>query len=728
MASLAARRGGGPAALLTRRRAARRRAAPSGALGGVDVVQHVLEERPPLRGELGGSAAARAQAGATGEVSMDQLNGLLRGGERCAPEAADVATRLLLAAAAERQPAGGAQGGEGAPAGAALPSAGACKRVLYTLSRSTKRKRALQALALLDACGRAGVRVGPAAARGVVVLAARAGEPHRADTLLHALRARGTRLNAATYTAVMGGFSGDEEHSARALALFRQMRQVDGIAADAQAMNAAVTALVTQGDVPGAEALVERVGREDGVAPNVTTHNVLLWGHSRAGDLTATLDRAREVLLPADLSKPRPTLGTYVSLSHAYARAGDSRRAARLLGMSAMRAGLQPTVASWTAAAQGAAGAGQVVATRHMLDAMQRAGATPTGKTYAALAGALARAGRVEAALDMCTTAAARARDGMLVGGGRAAQPAFIELARALCASGRFDEAQALRPKLEGACGEASPPHRFFSALLHGARRTGDATALLQVSSEMRAAGFELDAADSTVMMLGLAEAGRLESALALFRRAGRVDASMHRARLAILARGGLSAQAEGAMRDMAAAGFVLDLRAYGALVDAHCTANDVEAAIDVLARARAAGVQPDERMFGALVDACARSSRFSTAMGLIEEMEAQRLPVEALRESCREVLSERARRAADIERDNLREGVSDSPLWTERFKFWLGLPNDLYAQDEWSKRSDGGNRGARNLLLEPGAGMGIASRQASIEPQPVRVSRAART
>jgi len=316
---------------------------------------------------------------------------------RTAPEAAELATAILRAHAGE-------DGGSGGARGDALPSTATLKRILHVLCKSTKRKRAMQALRLLEAGARAGVRVGAAAERAVATAVALRGEPERALVLMQGLQARGDAVGLETYTAVMRGFSADRTSCARAQVLFERMVSADGIAPDTRAMNAAATAYVTAGDVRGAEEFVDRMCAKHGLEPDVTTHNVLLYGWSRAGDLTAALERAREVLLPADCSPARPTLGTYVSLAHAYARAGDERRAARLLLVSAVRSGLRPTTASWTEAAQGAAEAGQVTATRRMLEYMEasRGGCPPpTGKTYAAIAGALARAGRVEAARDV---------------------------------------------------------------------------------------------------------------------------------------------------------------------------------------------------------------------------------------------------------------------------------------------------------------------------------------
>ena len=151
------------------------------------------------------------------------------------------------------------------------------------------------------------------------------------------------------------------------------------------------------------------------------------------------------------------------------------------------------------------------------------------------------RAGRVEAARDVCRAAAAWPRRRALHGA-RAALPAFVEFARALCDPrvGRLDEARALHDEMLEATGAHVPPHRYFSALLDGARRAGDSLMLLQVSSAMRVAGYETDAADMSVIMHGLAEAGMLDSAVALFRAAddGRRDLGTHHAHVRPVSRG----------------------------------------------------------------------------------------------------------------------------------------------------------------------------------------------
>ena len=101
--------------------------------------------------------------------------------------------------------------------------------------------------------------------------------------------------------------------------------------------------------------------------------------------------------------------------------------------------------------------------------------------------------------------------------------------------------------------------------------------------------------------------------------------------------------------------------------------------------------------MFSALVDAYAGAGQFSAAVGLIEDIEAMHayIPVDAIRARCRDAWDARRELAEDIlaRESNLLEGAphSDSPVWAERFKFWLGMPNSLY---------DSGATGARNLLL----------------------------
>ena len=143
--------------------------------------------------------------------------------------------------------------GAAAPVGMRFParprSSASC-----VLCKSTKRKRAMQALRLLEAGAREGVREHGGARRGD---GGGPREPGAHWCSCGACRRAGA-VGLETYTAVMRGFSADRTSCARAQVLFERMVSADGRAGHAGHERGA-TAYVTAGDVRGAEEFGDRV-------------------------------------------------------------------------------------------------------------------------------------------------------------------------------------------------------------------------------------------------------------------------------------------------------------------------------------------------------------------------------------------------------------------------------------------------------------------------------------
>eukprot|EP01026_Neomeris_dumetosa_P050391 TRINITY_DN4417_c0_g1_i2.p1 TRINITY_DN4417_c0_g1~~TRINITY_DN4417_c0_g1_i2.p1 ORF type:complete len:628 (+),score=66.31 TRINITY_DN4417_c0_g1_i2:108-1991(+) len=115
-------------------------------------------------------------------------------------------------------------------------------------------------------------------------------------------------------------------------------------------------------------------------------------------------------------------------------------------------------------------------------------------------------------------------------------------------------------------------------------------------------------------------------------------------------------------------------LVAFGALLQGYAKINQVDQAMNVLQWFLSEGGDPDGLMFEQIVEACLRNGKFKEAQQVIRALQLANKQID--REKYMQLIER-------VQREVVRRQDSPSLPALERFKWWLGLPNNLY-QSQW--------------------------------------------
>lgn len=237
----------------------------------------------------------------------------------------------------------------------------------------------------------------------------------------------------------------------------------------------------------------------------------------------------------------------------------------------------------------------------------------------------------------------------------------------------------------------------------------GDAAALL---SSLHAGGLVADGALLTALMMLHARAGRHELAMRVFQELSGsqdacVDVAAWNALAAVHVARGAMGDAEEAVSQAAAMaasqGKGPPEEAFTAVVQGYTTAGDMGRMLAQYKRFLVLGGRPPRRMLDTVVDACLRRGEMALAMKALRaaELTGARVSRERYQAWFRRWETWHARRGGSRdgsvsgdEQDMRGVQADDVGRGFERFKWWLGLPNNYYSQ-EW--REQGGGSGGRN-------------------------------
>lgn len=564
-----------------------------------------------------------------------------------------------------------------------FPSERTCERLLKGLAGSGNFQ---PCWALYVAATQRGVPLRYTCYLAVMTAANKAGRHGAALRAFQDIKAAGMQPNVVTYCGIISGLAGSRQDGfVRSAHRLWQELQRSGQHLDAAAYRTGINVYVEMGDLRAAQQVLAAM-RDMGHSPDAQAWNMLIKGYARAGLLTILPD----LIADMQLEGLRLNKVSYATLIEAHVRAGDLSEASQWAA-AAHIAGVQLDAWAYTALLKGRLQAGDMAGARQVLEDMRAAGAPPNAVTYTVVMDSMVAAGDLKAARGLL--------DQMQAEGQQPTPVTFNTLLRGYAARGRAGRqgaAWVLKRMAAAGCG---PDVASFNTLIGGAVASGDPGGALGLWRRMREAGVRQDTLTYTNLMEAHSQLRRVDDVIRTFEqleadRRAPVDETAICAYVAALARGGRLRHAIALLPRAdalaAAARRPPPIAAHGAIVDAHCRAGRLDAA---LAAVQNFG-RPDARMYDRLVDAAMRNGDFRCALKVLRAMEAQGFELDKERykalfaEVCRR--EEAARRAGRRRTAGNGDGTgaigrldSDGELPPnenlERFKFWLGLPNSYY-------------------------------------------------
>ncbi len=376
-----------------------------------------------------------------------------------------------------------------------------------------------------------------------------------------------------------------------------------------------------------------------GVKPNEATHGALVHGLVRCGEL----ERAAAALRAARDARPAAGVQAYTALVQGFARAGQLDGG--LAVMADMRAaGVPPNVVTFTTLADGLIRMERLDEARALLVQMAAERVPPNAVTYNTLLRGYAQRGEVQAGLELLSTmSAARVRTSAVT----------------------------------------------YNTLIAAYVSDQDMAGAHRLLVQMREAGHAPDEVTFTTLLTGCGRLGQVEAAREFFAEmlaspSVRPDTAAFNAMLSLLAAAGEPGEDDALLSRMLADSVPIDVASYGGVVAGRARRGDLDGAFAAYDAACRAGVEPDGRLFDSLLDACVRCGRFDRATSVLADMDARGIAPDRLkyRRLLQELYRPKPSRRGSTQGLGRRRGSVDASrqiaIELERFKFWLGLSNNL--------------------------------------------------
>lgn len=508
------------------------------------------------------------------------------------------------------------------------------------------------------------------------------------------LQADGMAPNKVTYCGLISGLGKKRRRGSRyaevAYELWQELLESPyGSQLDAAALRTGMKACMDVGKLKEAEKLLrDAIAAKAPAAKDVRTYNILLKGYAMSGSARSQLDQIVRRMQDADV---KPSCVTYNILIDSHVQSGEVE-AARECMAAATAAGIELDAWSFTTLIKGLAQAGDMTGATAVLEDMRAANLKPNLVTFSTLIDGHARRGNLSAARDLLQA--------MVEVGEQPSAVTYNSLLRGYASTREPDALrQALQLLDDMQTQGVAPAVDTFNTLMSAALAADDGFLALDLHRRLLAAGLRPDGVTFTVLLQAHARLGQVSEAVGAFEALSRdpnaaMDIAAYNAMVDAFAVAGDMGAAENMLQRAAEfakrSGLPPPVEAYGAVVSGYVRMKLVDPAVQTVRRFNAAGGNPDIQMLDMLADLCVRTGEFKIAMQAVRSMEL--IGAEVDKEKYRNMVLQRMERAAAAEsKGKGRRGGGnttksyqngsrpDKNTYLERFKFWLGLPNNYY-------------------------------------------------
>ena len=515
--------------------------------------------------------------------------------------------------------------------------------------------------------------------------------------------------NKVTYCGLISALGKQRRRGSRypelAYELWQELRDehsTSGETLDAISLRTGMKACVDVGKVEEAEKLVEQaIWNRSPAAKDVRTYNILLKGYSMTGSSGKRKKQLQNVMQRMRTTEVQPSCVTYNILIDSHVRCGDVT-AARECMKAATAAGIKLDAWSYTSLIKGCVESEDMYGATAVIEDMRVSGVKPTYITYSTLIDGYAKAGDMAEAREVLQT--------MIYAGEQPSAVTYNSMLRGYAMSmqsGSLSEALQLLDDMQ--IQGVSPAVDTFNTLMSAAVGADEGHLALDLHQRMLAAGLRPDGVTFTVMLQAHGRLGQVSEAVAAFESLSRdpnaaMDITAYNAMVAAFAQSGDMTAAESMLQRACSfakrVGLPPPREAFGAVVAGYVRLKQVSPAVQTVRKFNAAGGTPDVQMLDMLVNLCVHLGEFKIALQAVRSMEL--IGAEVDKEKYKAMVVKKMERAAatasrikNSEGDGRRNGIGDDlsrrrqpagerkSVYLERFKFWLGLPNNYYNDSE---------------------------------------------
>lgn len=511
-----------------------------------------------------------------------------------------------------------------------------------------------------------------------------------AVSIFRDLQKGGLSPNQVTYCSLISALGKTKRHGSRSAHLAYELWKELVVSVtletlDMAALRTGMKASAAVYRMDEAEGIIDFVNKNLGNA-DVRMYNILLKGYASKGNMKKMLE-VKERILQANL---KPSSVTYNTMIHACIRSGNLRMAKSLM-QEAETSGAGLDAWSYTTLLKGYVEQNDMKNAMLVFDDMQIAGKKPTYITYSIMIDGYVRSGQLVTARSML--------DRMVESGERPTAVTFNTLLRGYSSDKRPGALrQALLLLDDMTSYHVVPEIDTFNTLMSAAVDADDLRLAVDIFKRVEKASLRPDGVTYTILLQAYARLGRVLDAVATFEKLSLdtnavMDIAAYNAMVDAFARGGDMVAAEKMLER--ACEFARNLgkpppvEAYGAIVSGYARLKQVKSVVNTVRRFHAAGGIPDQKMLNQLVDVCIYAGEFKLAMQAVRAMELS--DMDTNKERYRKLLllqmnkksktGETAKYSEDrvqIQEES-RSANTETNVYLERFKFWLGLPNKYY-------------------------------------------------
>ena len=430
---------------------------------------------------------------------------------------------------------------------------------------------------------------------------------------------------------------------------------------DVRTYNILINGYAKQRNTAGIEALFKRMLAAN-IRPTITTYNALVSSHVKSG----RMDEAVRTVERAKSAGIAPDAWTFTSLMKGHMNKEDFA-SAKGVWRDMLASGVKPTPVSFSVMIDCAIQEGDMSQAQSLLDTMHSQGDYPSAITFNALLRAYV------AGKDKASSSSSSA----------STPSSWQAIMRIL---DQMEEANII------------PATDTFNMLMSAAVSGGDPYLAEDIYDHLVRSGQHANGFTYTILIQAYAKQADLPAAVDAFEKLSKdkhadLDIAAYNAMVDAFARSGEMQAAEKMLQRAcsfaSSAGIGPPVEAFGAVVTGYVRLKSVNAAVSTVRKFHSVGGQPDAQMLDQLVDLCVRTGEYKVAMQAVRALELVGAEIDKdkyknyllgkeeeimgiARRSKRESLSPSSSRGRDGE-----EETENSSL--ERFKFWLGLPNNYY-------------------------------------------------
>ena len=495
-----------------------------------------------------------------------------------------------------------------------------------------------------------------------------------AVTVFEDMKSLGYQPNKVTFSMLIGGLS---KHRRKGSG-FRELgykywkeletahRNLDGAA-----LRIGMQACVEVEKFEEAEKILKTI-EDRQVQPDVRTYNILINGYAKKRN-TAAIETLFKKMIQANL---KPSITTYNALISSHVKWGRLEEANKCFEM-AVADGIQPDAWTYTILMKGHINRGGLKEAKVFWQQMISSGVKPTLVSFSVMIDCSIEDGDMVQAQNLL--------DKMNQQGEHPSEITFNSILRAYLSRNEpesLDRAMKILDQMEKA--NVVPVIDTFNMLMSAAVSAGDATAAEKIYKRLMRMGQHPNGFTYTILIQAYAKQGKLSDAVTAFENLSKdphasIDIAAYNAMVDAFARSG-EMQAAEKMLDRtcnfaAKCGTEPPVEAFGAVVAGYVRLKMVNSAVQAVRKFHSVGGKPDVQMLDQLIDLCVRTGEYKVAMQAVRAMEL--VGAEVDKEKYKSMIA-RSEENSVSKRKNSKSSVA----YLERFKFWLGLPNNYYDTD----------------------------------------------